>query len=227
MPHGSTAAGVAILAAAYLVGSIPVALLLGRLGGGVDLRGLGSGNPGTSNLFRNSGLRLAVLSGPLQFFQGVAPVVLARVAGGDGTFLEVAAICAVAGNGWPVWLRFNGQRCIAVATGAVAALNVPLLGVLLAFFAAGALLRVIAIGVLAGFTVLPVVAVWISGPQLAITCALMLAAVVLRRLEGLVADLHRTTSPSDRHVLLRRVFLDQRPGQVLVGPREDGTAGPG
>ncbi|MDQ2961308.1 MAG: glycerol-3-phosphate acyltransferase [Candidatus Dormibacteraeota bacterium] len=226
MPHGSTPAGVAVLLAAYLVGSIPIALLLGRVGAGVDLRRLGSGNPGTSNLFRNAGLRLAVLSGPLQFFQGVLPVVLARVAGGNGTFLEATALCAVAGNGWPIWLRFNGQRCIAVATGAVAALNLPLLGVLLLFFAAGALLRVIAVGVLAGFTVLPLLAAWLSGPQLAVTCALMLVAVLLRRLEGLVADLHRPAPPGERHLLMRRLFLDQRPGQVLAGPREDRAAGP-
>ena len=219
MPHGSTALGVVILVVAYLVGSVPIAWLLGHFGKGVDLRQLGSGNPGTSNLFRNTGAGLAVLSGPLQFFQGVVPVLIARAAGGDAGFLDLAAICAVAGNGWPVWFRFNGQRCIAVATGAAAALHPLLLAVLLVFFAAGALTHAIALGVLAGFVALPFVGLWLGGAQLALTCAAMLGAIVLRRLEGLGADLRVARTTRDRRVVLRRLFLDERPGQVLVGPR--------
>lgn len=221
MPHGSVAAGVAVLAAAYLLGSIPTAWLFARFGRGVDLRDVGSGNPGTSNLFRNTGLRLAVLSGPMQFAQGVVPVLLARAVGSDVGFTDLAAVATVVGNGWPVWFGFNGQRCIAVATGAVAALNPLLLVVLLVCFAVGALLHAIAVGVLAGFSMLPIAAAWVGGPQLALTTAVMLLAVVLRRLEGLTADLRRARSTEERRVLLRRLFLDERPGQVLVGPRED------
>ncbi|MHB8717329.1 MAG: glycerol-3-phosphate acyltransferase [Candidatus Dormibacteria bacterium] len=219
MPHGSAVLGAAVLSLSYLIGSVPIAWLLGRFGRGVDLRELGSGNPGTSNLFRNTGAPLAILSGPLQFLQGVVPVVVARGLGGDAGFLEVAAVCAVVGNGWPIWFGFNGQRCIAVATGAVAALNPWLLVVLLAFFAAGALARAIALGVLAGFVVLPLVAVWVGGSQLALTATVMLLAVVLRRLEGLSDDVRAADSAGDRRAVLRRVLLDERPGQVLVGPR--------
>ena len=219
MPHGSAVLAAVLLAGAYLVGSVPVAWLLGRFGRGVDLRELGSGNPGTSNLFRNTGAGLAVLSGPLQFLQGVVPVVAARALGADAGFLDLVAICAIAGNGWPVWMHFNGQRCIAVATGAAAALSPWLLLVLLVFFATGALTRAIALGVLAGFTALPVVALWLGGAPLALTCAAMLLAIVLRRLEGLSADLEAAHAAGDRRVVLRRLFLDERPGQVLVGPR--------
>lgn len=221
MPHGSTAAGVLLLLAAYLIGSIPVAWLLGRFRRGVDLRDVGSGNPGTSNLFRNTGVRLALLSGPLQFAQGVAAVLLARLSGGGPTFVELAALSAVVGNGWPIWFGFNGQRGIAVATGAVAALNPALLAVLLACFAAGALTHAIAAGVLAGFCLLPLAALWLGDVNLAVTCAVMLAAVVLRRLEGLTADLRVARSSRERRVVLRRLFLDERPGQVLVGTRDD------
>lgn len=211
---------VSVLVAAYLVGSAPVAWVLGRWTRGVDLRRVGSGNPGTSNLFRNTGLGPAVLSGPLQFAQGAVPVLVARAVGGDDTFLDVVALTAVLGNGWPVWFGFNGQRCIAVASGAVAAISPTLLAVLLACFAAGALTHAIALGVLAGFALLPVVAALTSGRGLAITCCFVLAAVVLRRMEGLGADLRRA-SHDERRVLLRRLFLDERPGQVLVGPRKE------
>ncbi|MEO8897572.1 MAG: glycerol-3-phosphate acyltransferase [Candidatus Dormibacter sp.] len=224
MRQPAVAVEVVVLAGAYLLGSVPVAWLLGRWRGGLDLRDVGSGNPGTSNLFRNSGRRLAVISGPIQFAQGLIPVLVARAVGGEGAFLDLAAVCAVAGNGWPVWLRFHGQRGIAVATGAVAAINPILLAVLLVCFAVGALTHTIAIGVLAGFSVLPMAAAWIGGRDLAITCAALLAAVVLRRLDGLRTDMRRAASDDERRVLLRRLFLDERPGQVLVGPRPGESA---
>ena len=219
MNHPATAVAVAVLVGAYLIGSVPIAWLLGRWRR-LELRDVGSGNPGTSNLFRNAGAGVAALSGPLQFAQGVVPVVIARAVGGDGSFIEIAAICAVVGNGWPIWFGFNGQRGIAVATGAAAALNPALLVVLLICFAAGALTHAIAVGVLAGFSVLPIAAAWIGGRGLALTCAALLLMVVLRRLEGLSADMRRASSEQERRILLRRLFLDERPGQVLVGPRD-------
>jgi glycerol-3-phosphate acyltransferase PlsY len=211
---------IAVLVGAYLVGSVPVALLVGRWRK-LDLREVGSGNPGTSNLFRNAGTGAAILAGPLQFAQGVVPVVIARAVGGGQLLLELTAVCAVVGNGWPVWLRFNGQRGIAVASGAAAAINPALLLILLACVAAGALAHAIAVGVLAGFVALPVAAVWIGGPGLAITFCALLVAIVLRRLEGLAADLRRSGYRDERRILVRRVLLDERPGQVLVGPREE------
>ncbi len=220
MSHTPSAVAAAVLVGAYLVGSAPIAWLLGRWRH-LELRDVGSGNPGTSNLFRNAGMGVAVLSGPLQFAQGVIPVVVARAVGGDITLLEITAICAVGGNGWPVWLRFNGQRGIAVATGAVAAINPALLPVLLIFFIAGALTHAIAVGVLAGFSALPIAAAWIGGPGLAVTCVVLLVVVVLRRLEGMAADLRGDGSDAERRVVLRRLLLDERPGQVLVGPREE------
>lgn len=219
MSHPAIAVTVVVLVGAYLIGSAPIAWWLARWRH-IELRQVGSGNPGTSNLFRNAGIGLAGLSGPLQFAQGVVPVVVARAVGGGDTLIEVAALCAVAGNGWPIWFRFNGQRCIAVATGAAAAINPALLPILLACFAAGALTHAIALGVLAGFSVLPVAAAWFGGRGLALTCCALLLAVVLRRLEGLSADLRRAGSDAERRILMRRLFLDERPGQVLVGPRE-------
>ena len=222
MSHPAIAVAVAVLVGAYLIGSVPVAWLLGRWRR-LELRDMGSGNPGTSNLFRNAGVGVAVLSGPLQFAQGVIPVLVARAVGGDGGFIEIAAICAVVGNGWPIWLRFNGQRGIAVATGAAAALNPALLVVLLVCFAAGALSHAIAVGVLAGFGLLPIAAAWVGGRGLALTCCALLAAVLLRRLEGLSRDIHGAGS-EERRIVLRRLFLDERPGQALVGPRDSSAA---
>lgn len=217
MIAGSLWSDIVALAGAYLIGSIPVALLLGQRRG-VDLREMGSGNPGTSNLFRNAGLGIAVLSGPLQFAQGAVPLLLIRWLGGTYALQELAALAAVAGNCWPVWMRFNGQRGIAVATGAVAALSPLLLGVLLLFYALGFSVHAIALGVVTGFAALPPVALVITGGDLAGVTALLLAAIVVRRLEGIGED--RRLAGGNRRVLLRRLFFDERPGQVLVGPRQ-------
>jgi len=110
-----------------------------------------------------------------------------------------------------------------VATGAAAALNPALLVVLLVCFAAGALSHAIAVGVLAGFGLLPIAAAWVGGRGLALTCCALLAAVLLRRLEGLSRDIHGAGS-EERRIVLRRLFLDERPGQALVGPRDSSAA---
>ena len=77
-----------------------------------------------------------------------------------------------------------------------------------------------ALGVLAGFSLLPIAAAFIGGRGLALTGCALLAAVVLRRLDGLTADLREAGSDQERRIVVRRLFLDQRPGQVLVGPRD-------
>jgi len=208
----------ALGALAYLVGSIPVGWLLARARG-VEVRRLGSGNVGTSNIYRNVDTGLAVVVGPTQFLQGLAPVLAARALGFDTGGLVLAALCAVIGNGWPIWLGFNGGRGIAVATGAVAALNPWALVALLACYAAGAVLHEIAEGVLGGFVLLPLVAAVVAGPGLAVGCVGLLILVLLRRLEGVTTDVRRYGHPW--RLVAMRLVRDERPGRPLVGRRTD------
>jgi glycerol-3-phosphate acyltransferase PlsY len=205
-------------ALAYLVGSIPIGWLLARARG-VDVRSLGSGNVGTSNIYRNVDTGLAVVVGPTQFVQGLVPVLAARELGFDSGVLVLAALCAVIGNGWPVWLGFNGGRGIAVATGAVAALSPWALLALLACYAAGAALHEIAEGVLGGFVLLPLVAALVAGPAVALGCVGLLMLVLLRRLEGVATDVRRYGHPW--RLVTMRLVRDQRPGRPLVGRRTD------
>ena len=205
-------------AIAYVIGSVPIGWLLARARG-VDVRTLGSGNVGTSNIYRNVDAGLAVFVGPMQFLQGVLPVLLARAVGFDVGVLILTALCAVIGNGWPIWLGFNGGRGIAVATGAVAALSPPALLALLACYAIGALLHEIAEGVLGGFILLPLAAEVVSGTAVALGCTGLLLLVLLRRLEGVTEDVRRY-GPSWR-LVLRRLLRDERPGRPLVGRRTD------
>jgi hypothetical protein len=109
----------------YLVGGLPVGWLMVRWQRyGLDLRKFGTGNIGTSNVYRHAGIDVAVVVGPLQFAQGFGPVLAARLVGLPVDAMMLVGVCAVAGNGWPVYMRFNGGRGVAVATGAVAAVSV-------------------------------------------------------------------------------------------------------
>src|SRR5437016_10805762 len=111
-------ADVAVCAAGYLIGGVPVGWLMVRWQRfGLDVRRYGSGNIGTSNVYRHAGFDIAVIVGPLQFAQGFVPVLLARVLGFSAVVQVLVGVFAVLGNGWPVYMRFNGGRGVAVATG--------------------------------------------------------------------------------------------------------------
>jgi len=211
----------------YLAGSLPVgywATRWRRLG--LDIRGYGSGNVGTANVYRHAGFALAAVVGPLQFAQGLAPLLLARYAAHlDTTGLVLVGIAAVVGNGWSIFLAFDGGRGVAVSTGAVAGLNLIALVVLLACFAAGALRRHIAEGVLAGFIVLPVAGLVLAlspldtGYALALGFLVLLVLILARRLEGVVGDVNHFGGAG--RLIRDRVLHDRRPGRPLIGHRTD------
>lgn len=113
-----------MMAAAYLLGSLPSGYLAGRLRG-VDIRTLGSRNVGATNVFRALGTRLGVVVMAADIAKGVAAVVLAREVLGDHWPPLVAAGAAILGHVYPVWLRFRGGKGVAVAAGAIVGL-VPL-----------------------------------------------------------------------------------------------------
>ena len=213
----ATLAGLCFLG--YLIGSIPIGWLAVKWRDRRDLRGLGTGNVGTANIYRNIGGSLAVFIGPLQFTQGLVPVLAAHLAGASLPGQALVGVCALLGNGWPVWLKFNGGRGIAVSTGVVAALDLRLLGLLLLFYLAGLLLRHIAVGVLLGFVALPLVDAAGLGGMLIVPLSVLLVMILLRRLEGIAADARLY---GDLPALaVRRLLLDERPGRPLVGPRVD------
>jgi acyl phosphate:glycerol-3-phosphate acyltransferase len=209
--------------AAYLIGGLPVGWLLVRCKRyGLDLRNFGTGNIGTSNVYRHAGIDIAIIVGPLQFVQGFAPVIASRMLELPLSASMLVAVCAVAGNGWPAYMKFNGGRGVAVATGAVAALSIAGLIALLMCFAWGAIRGRIALAVLVGFIVLPPVAFLFGGGQswiLGSGCLALLALLLLRRLEGLPRDI-RVYGHFWRRVHQRLVF-DERPGRPLMGPRTD------
>lgn len=112
-----------VVALGYLSGSVPYGLLVARRFAGKDVRALGSGNIGATNVARVAGKKLGVLVLVLDALKGALPVLLARWLAPAEVWLHVSvALAAFVGHCWPVWLRFAGGKGVATALGVLAVL---------------------------------------------------------------------------------------------------------
>ena len=156
---------VAAVALAYLLGSIPFGYLLVRLSGGGDVRETGSGGTGATNVTRRAGKGVGVLTLLLDALKGMAAVLIARSALGAGSewWVCAAAVAAVLGHVFPVWLRFRGGKGVATGLGVFLVLA-PLATVcaLAVFVAVVWLWRFVSLGSITAAAVLPL-AVWALG----------------------------------------------------------------
>jgi acyl phosphate:glycerol-3-phosphate acyltransferase len=148
----------------YLVGSIPIGLWLGYIIGGVDVRTVGSGRTGATNVQRSLGTGAAVAVLVLDFVKGMVPVVAVSLATGNPYLAGLAGIAAVVGHIWPLFAGFRGGRGVATAGGALAPL-VPfaLLVTLVVLVAVVALTRYVSLGSIVSATLVPVVVMLLRG----------------------------------------------------------------
>ena len=123
MPTGWMEMGSAALLG-YLLGSIPFGLLLTKLGGAGDIRDIGSGNIGATNVLRTGRKGLAALTLLLDLLKGLAAVLIARQL--FPGFEVFAAVSAFLGHLYPVWLGFKGGKGVATYAGILFGLNWPL-----------------------------------------------------------------------------------------------------
>ncbi len=120
----------------YLLGSVPFGLVLTRLAGAGDLRSIGSGSIGATNVLRTGRKGLAALTLALDAAKGAAAVLVAeRIAPGLGL---VAGGAALIGHCYPVWLKFDGGKGIATALGILLALSWPVAAIAAGVWAATA-----------------------------------------------------------------------------------------
>ena len=106
----------------YVSGSIPFGLLIGKASKGVDVRGIGSGNIGATNVLRAAGKGAAVLTLALDMLKGWAPVALGRIVGASDALVAAVALAAFLGHLYPVFLRFRGGKGVATFLGVLLAL---------------------------------------------------------------------------------------------------------
>lgn len=154
----------------YLIGSIPVAYLVTRARGGPDIRTVGSGNVGATNVHRVRGARAAVLTALLDVLKGAVPPLLASASGGGIAASAVAGVAAVAGHLFPVWLGFRGGKGVSTTLGACLAWAPPVAAVAVAVFVATVWLsRVVSLGsIVSAITIGPVAYAWAASPPVVI-----------------------------------------------------------
>jgi len=105
------------IAVAYLCGSIPFGLIIARAASGQDVRTVGSGNIGATNVARAAGRPAAIATLVLDALKGLAPVLIA-----PREFAPACAVAAVLGHCFPLWLRFRGGKGVATGLGVSLAL---------------------------------------------------------------------------------------------------------
>ena len=108
----------------YLFGSVPFGLLLTRAAGLGDIRTIGSGNIGATNVLRTGNKSVAAATLVLDAAKAAVPILLARQLWGEDAAM-VAAIGAILGHCFPVWLGFKGGKGVAVMIGSLLALSWP------------------------------------------------------------------------------------------------------
>jgi glycerol-3-phosphate acyltransferase PlsY len=113
---------VAGIVAAYLSGSVPWGVVLGRLIKGIDIRNFGSGNTGATNSMRVLGWRIALAVAVLDILKGMIPVLIARWLDAPALAVALIAIAATAGHCWSPWMTFHGGKGMATGGGAAVGL---------------------------------------------------------------------------------------------------------
>ncbi len=166
---------------AYLLGSVPFGFLLTRLTGAGDVRNIGSGNIGATNVLRTGRKGLAALTLLLDMLKGTAAVLLARSFAPEMPEMEAyAGLCALLGHLFPVWLKFKGGKGVATFLGALLALSWPAaLFAMLTWLAVALLTRLSSLSALAAVGATPIfLTIFEKGPSLGIVLFMALLVYI-------------------------------------------------
>jgi glycerol-3-phosphate acyltransferase PlsY len=177
----------------YLFGSIPFGLLLARFGGKGDIRNIGSGNIGATNVLRTGSKLLAALTLILDCLKATVAILLARRLFGDAT-APMAAAGALVGHLYPLWLKFRGGKGVATLLGILIALLPSAAAVYAAVWIILLLtLRISSVAGMAAALSAPIVAAVLNSPLLPML--LGFAALVLWKHRENIHRLSRGTEP--------------------------------
>jgi glycerol-3-phosphate acyltransferase PlsY len=174
-----------IPAAAYLLGSIPFGLLVGKLFGGADVRTAGSGNIGATNVARVAGPVAGILTLLLDAAKGAFAVVLAaRLSDQSSTWMMIAGLCALAGHCFPIWLGFHGGKGVATAAGVFLVLCPPaFLGSAILFVLVVVYWRYVSLGSMSAAAAMPLLIYFFwaphHAPPYAVTFGSLAAALLI------------------------------------------------
>jgi len=174
-----------LVALAYLLGSIPFGWILAKLFGGADIRKSGSGNIGATNVARVVGPAAGILTLLLDAAKGALAVWLAgHFADHRATPMSLAAVAALVGHCFPVWLKFKGGKGVATALG-VFLMLAPLaaIGAIVFFLAVVLMWRYVSLGSVSAAAAMPLLIyfLWAPGhaPPLVVTFGTLFAAALV------------------------------------------------
>ena len=176
--------------AAYLIGSIPVAYIFGRVLKGLDIREHGSGNMGATNAFRVLGKGPGTIVLILDIVKGVIPVTLLANAFGlaDPLSLVIIAVAVVAGHNWPVFLGFKGGKGMATSLGVLIGLAIQFQGlriilllVTMTWLALFLLLGFVSVASIAAIVVFPILMVVFFEPFPLVILSIVLCIFIIFR----------------------------------------------
>lgn len=170
-----------LLALAYLIGGIPFGYLLVRLKTGQDVRAMGSGNIGATNVLRTTGRGWGVLTLALDVAKGYLAVwMMQRATGGVALFVGAATLAVLLGHAFPVYLRFKGGKAVASYIGAALCLAPVAVGVCaVVFVLVVAAWRYISLGSIVGVALFPLVLWLLNRPDWPLVAATVLASALV------------------------------------------------
>ena len=182
-----------LIIAAYLLGSVPTGLLLGKALG-VDIRNSGSGNIGATNVYRTLGRRVGVITLLGDCLKGLIPVLAARWLGLPDIWVAAAGLAAFLGHVYTVFLCFKGGKGVATALGVF--LGTSPLAVPIAFGVFAVVLwkwRYVSLASIIAAGAMPLIVAVIDRRPLIIVMTLLIAALVVWKHSGNIARLRTGT----------------------------------
>jgi acyl phosphate:glycerol-3-phosphate acyltransferase len=178
----------------YLLGSIPFGVILARVMGLGNLREIGSGNIGATNVLRAGGKLAAALTLLLDGGKGAVAVLAARAAGGEDV-AQIAALAAMIGHCYPFWLRFAGGKGVATFLGIVLALAWPVgIACCLAWLAGALITRISSMGALVSSAASVPLTILLGAGQAAVLYAFF-AVLIFWRHRSNIARVRAGTEP--------------------------------
>lgn len=170
----------------YLAGSIPFGILISKVLGLGDLRNVGSGNIGATNVLRTGNKLAAFLTLLFDFSKGICAVLIARHFFGEDAG-QVSAFSALVGHCFPIWLRFSGGKGVATFLGATIALSL-IIGVICCFIwlFIAVLRRMSSLASLTSAASAPIAAIFLNQPNAIILLMLLVGVVFFRHKQNIV-----------------------------------------
>lgn len=179
----NTLSTVIAVVASYLIGAVPFGLLFARIFSGIDVRNVGSGNIGATNVLRSSGKTAAGLTLVMDMLKGYLPVVAAGFFFKDDIVTTLCGAAAVLGHNFPVYLLFKGGKGVATGFGVILGVS-PFIGLicLLAWIVAALLWKYSSLSALVAYAAYPILTFILHpGSRPLGTLSLFIAAMIYVR----------------------------------------------